>query len=648
MTTSRIVLKDSMIGPPGADADDLAIDQLEGVPMVIFGDSYTRYAPPENTPGPRIAKRHRMLEPENFGVAGTKCSEIYQKIEAEWTPNSRGLVVIGSATINNVRLLSHDANGYMTGAEAFRACLAYLSSRDVRAAGDTGTPFRFGPGWASDQELDGWTTGAEDAYVDVAWQGTAPLDVFVWCRFDGDGGGVLTAIDETGATLASIDTDGYDDEFTGVMTVPGQGAGEHTVRLVASVGDVTIRRAGARAANPPLIVWDKPGPILLGLVPTVALRDANEVMQDVADDFANVVTCDNDVAGWATDTMIVDDLAHRNDRGNTFAADTMEAALRAGIDDFEQGLNAVGLYTADATYFPPTAAYQADDAAVPNAPVLAAFAANQIRLTYTEPNDNGATIQSYELQHRTTAGPGAWTSSSGPLTGAGVQGIVLDSGLTPATSYDFRIRAKNAIGDSAWSATATAVAGAVPNPYSSDAFGDNSPISLGNADVGGAWTAYNSAWAVEGQLAVLKGKTTANLWAHATVTDAQKDGYVKAVVMDHAGSAAGVIMCCNSATAPTLAVAVVSYIPTGQYALMFQTNGTTWVVWALFDIVPQVGDEVGIHKAGNVYTPVINGQVQTSYSAGLADLTSTRHGLISFAVGAKFDNYSHTNVDPTA
>lgn len=637
-------------GPAGpGGGGDSAIPYLEGVPVTIFGDSYTRYAPPENTPGHRLARRHRMQEPINNGVSGTRCSEIYQRIESLWTPNLRSMVVIGSATINNVRILPHDATGYDTGAEAFRACLAYLSSRDVRPASDSGSPMRFGPGWSSAALLGGMLSdGTAGRYVDVAWEGDAPLDVFVWCTTGA--GGTLQAKNAAGAVLASKATGGFSEDFTGVLSVPSQGAGTHTVRLVVSTGAVTIRRVSARAATPPLIVWDKPGPILLGLVPTSALRAANVKMQAVADSFDNVVTSDNDTPDWDTSTMILSDTAHRNDRGNAFATDTMETAIAEAIDDYQQGLNTVTDITAAPDYVLPAAAYQSNSAAAPAAPVLSGNAASQVRLAWTKPADNGATLTGYTIQRRTSdtgSGAGAWGLQA-IVTSAGTLGLLIDAGLTPGTAYDFRILATNAVGDSSYSAVLTGiVAGAVPAAYSLDTFTRaGNPVALGNAETGGAWTAYNSVFAVDSNHAKIVGKTNASLWAHATVTDGQKDGYVKARVLDHAGSAAGVIMCCNSATAPTLAVAVVSYIPSNQYALMFQTNATTWVVWALYDIVPAAGDVVGIYKSGNQYTPVINGAAQATASAGLADLTSTRHGLMSFAVGAVFDEYTHQNINP--
>lgn len=636
-------------GPAGpGGGGDSAIPYLEGVPVTIFGDSYTRYAPPENTPGHRIARRHRMQAPINNGVSGTRCSEIYQQIERLWSPNLRSMVVIGSATINNVRILPHTATGYNTGAEAFRACLAYLSSRDVRSASDSGTPMRFGPGWAFATLLDGMLSdGSAGRYVDVAWEGNAPLDIFVWCT--DDAGGTLQAKNAAGTVLASMATGGFSEDFTGVLTVPAQGAGTHTVRLVVSSGAVTIRRVSARAATPALIVWDKPGPILLSIVDAVSLRAANVVMQAVADDFDNVVTSDNDTADWDTDTMILADLAHRNDRGNGFATDTMESALDEFLDDYQQGLNTVDEITAAPEYTLPAATYQAAGAAVPNAPVLAGNAASQVRLSWTKPVDNGSTLTGYTVQKRTSdtgSGAGAWGLAA-LITSAGSLSLLIDAGLTPGTSYDFRIFATNAIGDSAVSNIITAVAGAVPAAYSLDTFTRaGNPLSLGTAETGGAWAAYNSVFALDNNHAKITGKTNATLWAHATVTDGQKDGYVKARVLDHAGSAAGVIMCCNSATAPTIAAGVVSYIPSGQYALMFQTTATNWVVYALYDIVPAVGDVVGLYKSGNQYTAVINGVAQATASAGLADLTSTRHGLISFAVGAVFDEYTHQNINP--
>ncbi|NND58109.1 MAG: fibronectin type III domain-containing protein [Xanthomonadales bacterium] len=71
-----------------------------------------------------------------------------------------------------------------------------------------------------------------------------------------------------------------------------------------------------------------------------------------------------------------------------------------------------------------------------------------ILLTWERASDNE---QSFDLE-RAPAGSMNWTALPSP--GAGSTSYT-DSGLSPATSYDYRIRARNSAGASAWSATAS-------------------------------------------------------------------------------------------------------------------------------------------------------------------------------------------------
>jgi chitodextrinase len=92
----------------------------------------------------------------------------------------------------------------------------------------------------------------------------------------------------------------------------------------------------------------------------------------------------------------------------------------------------------------------APDTDAPSVPAnLAASAVTATTLTLAwDPSTDNVGVVSYEVEQRTSAGPGAWTwlaTVAHPTTTVGV------TGLTEGTSYDFRVRAVDAAGNmSAW------------------------------------------------------------------------------------------------------------------------------------------------------------------------------------------------------
>ena len=99
----------------------------------------------------------------------------------------------------------------------------------------------------------------------------------------------------------------------------------------------------------------------------------------------------------------------------------------------------------------------ATPATVPSAPSAPTLQTGNGQLTasWNEPSANGASITHYDLQHRIS---GSWTLVENI---SGTSRTI--SGLTNGTAYQVRVRAANSAGDGAWSSTATATPGAVPN-----------------------------------------------------------------------------------------------------------------------------------------------------------------------------------------
>jgi titin len=101
-----------------------------------------------------------------------------------------------------------------------------------------------------------------------------------------------------------------------------------------------------------------------------------------------------------------------------------------------------GTYSTDASATP------ADIPETPANFAVDSFGDGQVALTWDAANDNGSTITRYE--YRLDDGTGFGTAIS-----AGTSTTATVTGLTNGTTYDFQIRAVNAIGESAWSTSTT-------------------------------------------------------------------------------------------------------------------------------------------------------------------------------------------------
>ena len=152
-------------------------------------------------------------------------------------------------------------------------------------------------------------------------------------------------------------------------------------------------------------------------------------------------------------------------------------------------------------------------AELPAAPVLTATvrSSSRIDLSWTQPNNGGATITGYDVQYKLAAA-NSWTDVS--HTGTGRTASI--TGLTRARAYQFRVRAMNAAGNGTWAtASATTQAELPAAPVLTATVVSSSRIDL-------LWTQPNNGGATITGYDVEYKLATAQSW-----TDASHSGTVR-------------------------------------------------------------------------------------------------------------------------
>ncbi len=146
-------------------------------------------------------------------------------------------------------------------------------------------------------------------------------------------------------------------------------------------------------------------------------------------------------------------------------------------------------------------------AAVAVAPTIssATAALTSVTVVWTAPSsDGGAAITAYDLRYiksdATDKSDGQWTGQDDIWeTGGGALSYV-QTGLTPSTGYDFQVRAVNADGDGAWSATQAATTGTPAiSGTAALSYAENSATRVGTFSVSGADAEVDEVtWAISG------------------------------------------------------------------------------------------------------------------------------------------------------
>jgi hypothetical protein len=319
---------------------------LEAVPFINFGDSYgngSQGADQVSRPFNRLSVRHRTQTLNVKSVAGTRMDEIAAAVAANWTPNSRGLVGISDGVLND-EVQYGDTTGVPTTREAFRTALAYLTARAVSAYNSAA--FTYAAGWTAG------TSSTAASTFDFAFTATTG---YLLVNFVTGAGGTLTIRAVGGATVATVSTGGYKQNFTGAVKIPGAGTGPATFRATLDSGTVTVVGVAAGSPYPPVILWDKPAQFNSDTTRLARVNAYLSACAAILTDFPTVIQVDMG-AGWDYTTMISEDGLHRNDAGNLFAANRISAELATYLGGgFKQGLNRLNQGTGAATaYTTPT------------------------------------------------------------------------------------------------------------------------------------------------------------------------------------------------------------------------------------------------------------------------------------------------------
>jgi hypothetical protein len=307
----------------------------------------------------------------------------------------------------------------------------------------------------------------------------------------------------------------------------------------------------------------------------------------------------------------------------------------AHITDWTQGLNRL---QDPAAYSPTAPSYSGPGATVPAAPgSFTATAANQVSFTWAKPTDGGATLTGYVIEYR-PSDSGSF-SPLATITDPTALSYVAASGLTQGNSYDFDIKATNAIGTGTASATPTATAGAVPVTYAADTF---TRSTLGSTETGSyAWTknVSGSTWTCNGSQ-LLTPTAVAGYEQDCYIDDTHSDGTIQATSAV-VSSGSGV---CFRVAGTSNVNGYIFWNASGTYTLSRRNGSNSYTALGTgAGITPAAGDVLKVVLNGSSIKCYVNGTLAVSVTD--STYAGTRHGLwVNSKNGGTFDNFSHTSV----
>jgi hypothetical protein len=588
-------------------------------------------------------------------------AQIAQRILTTWTPGARGLVLL-MGVMNDLQKYNTDAAGPATLRESLRAALAVLTSGAIYGANHSCLVYN--GAWAAGPTANVYggstkrTTTIGD-HVDFSFNGDS---AYLLTQFVGDGSGGTVTITKTGtgAQAAQAVTNGYTTQLgtysggstPGVIRLSGFGAGPHSVRATLTAGTgFTVNGVIIPNPNAPTVAVVKEGPAAAYLAApyntdvsagNAALTGTYEPAMDPAiADFPSVVaTPTGGPSDWDAASMSGADGLHPNDKGSFSLANAAIKAL--STVSWRDGLNWQGNAFTDT---PTTPAYTTAGATAPAAPAATALAAQQISVSWGQVADNGATISGYTVRY-SLAGANSWTTfgTFGPTT----LSTIITTGLTAGSSYDIQVSATNAAGQSAWSASATAVAGTAVVIYTADTFNKADASTLGVATTGGqTWATANAStqYAINGNTAKVTTVTEATAPGDVYIDDGQVNGAIKVTLLDTLTSK-GLTFRGSGTNNSTAYLFYRSAATTLTFAKRTGVNAYTTIQAATGQPAAAAGDVLSVVMNGTSFTFKLNGATVMTVTDATYQ-TGTRHGIwsgnIAAGVDSRFDDYSHTN-----
>ncbi len=218
-----------------------------------------------------------------------------------------------------------------------------------------------------------------------------------------------------------------------VRAVNAQGAGNWSTSSAA-----TPSASHPPAPNTPTLVAGKGKLTVTWEMPTIAAGASAITTYHVQHKLSTV--------GWPTDdstdtATINDGTAARHIISGLIGGSSYDVRVRAENED-----ELLGAWSQPATATPLSTSTVP---AAPTAPTLNVGNAS-LRVTWVAPDDGGSAITGYHLRHSADGGT-SWTPITSGITGTSHT----ITGLTNGASYHVQVRAVNAVGDGAWSLSAT-------------------------------------------------------------------------------------------------------------------------------------------------------------------------------------------------
>jgi hypothetical protein len=237
---------------------------------------------------------------------------------------------------------------------------------------------------------------------------------------------------------------------------------------------------------------------------------------------------------------------------------------------------------------------------------------------------------SYHVQYKATSS-GTWLDTTGTAYDGNTMTI---TGLSGSTSYDVRIKARNAGGDAAASTTVSATTAAAPVTYAADTFNRaDSSSTLGSTTTGSyAWSAVVGTWGISSNAAYDVTATSANHIA--TIDDTHANGTVAAQLFGSSPVNSGILFRLTDASN--------FWVWLANGTLYKCVAGSFTSVGSLPLRTPASGDTYSAILNGSSITLKVNGAVYGSATDSF-NQSATQHGLLNKGTGNTFDNFSHTD-----